>query len=117
LAPGKEQPDAPVARKLTRAGQDEVPRPCEPHESFGPSAQRHAEPRELGEAPGDQRRPSVHAEAQAVADAGGDRYDVFHRSADLDAREIGTEIDPERPLMQFAREALRKLRVARGERE
>src|SRR2546425_7642195 len=85
LAPREEQPDAPVAGKLAGAGQDEVPRPCEPHESLGPPAQRHAETRELGNAPGDQRSPRVHTEAKAVADAAGDRHDVFHRSPYLDA--------------------------------
>ena len=117
LASGKEQADAPVAREFSRTGQDKVAGACESHEGFGAPAQRHAEPSELGQPPGDQRCPSVHTEAQAVADAGGDRHDVFHRSADLDAREIRAEIHSEGRVMQFARQALRELSVSRGERE
>ena len=117
LAPGEQQPDAPVAGQLPGTGQDKVSRSCESHESLGPPAQRHPEPRHLGKAPGDQRSPRVQAEAQAVADTGGDRHHVFHRSADLDAREVGAEIDPEHRLVQFAREALRERSVPRGERE
>ena len=74
------------------------------------AAERDAETGKLGQSARDQRRAGIHAKAEAVGDAGRYRHDVLHRATDLDANQVGREIDPQSRLMQrergIAREGL-----------
>src|SRR5262249_39742287 len=62
--------------------------------------------RHLGQAARDKRGARVEAEAEAVADAGRDRDDVFDDAAHLDAddvaRRINAKIRPAEHLLDFA---------------
>ena len=48
----------------------------------------HREPRDLGDAAGDQAGARVETKAKALGRAGGDRDHVLERAADLDADEV-----------------------------
>ncbi len=69
--------------------------PARPAKVSGSAPMRHAEPGDLRQAAGDQRRPRVVAQPEAVEDAGGDRDHVLERPAQLDPDHVGIGVDPE----------------------
>ena len=98
--------DAPVARQLAGAGQDQVAGAGEPGEGLGTAAQLHPQARDFGQAARDQGRARVGAQTQAVGDAGGDGHDVLYRAADLHAGDIAAEVDAQARAVQGARRGL-----------
>ena len=69
--------------------------PASPAKVSGERAQRHAEPRHLGEPARDQRGPRVEAQAQPVRDSRGHRHHVLERAAELDPDDVVVGVDAE----------------------
>ncbi len=87
------------ARRLRPVGcqqrDDQVAHAGEPGERLRLGAERLAEPRHLGEAARDQRRLRVVAEPEPVDAAGRERDHVLRGGADLDADQVGVDVDAE----------------------
>ena len=88
-------PDVAVAAQIAGAGQHEIAEAAQARERFALAARRAGQPRNLRKAARDQRRQRVVAEPEPFDDAGGDRDDVLHRAADLDADHIVAAIEAE----------------------
>ena len=84
-----------VARQRRRAGGHEVAHARQPGERRRVGAESRAEPGGLGQAAGDDRRLGVVAHAQALGHADGERDDVLHRAAELDADDVVVGVGPE----------------------
>ena len=111
------QPHAPVARKVAGRRENQVAGTGQAEDGLGGSAHRHAEAGDLGQAAGDERGARVVTEAEAVADAGGDRHHILHRAADLDADEVGAVVHAHAPAVQQCRRLARESGIAGGERQ
>ena len=70
--------------------------PARPASVSRSPADRHRQPRHLGQAAGDERGQRVVAEAEAVDDAGGDGDHVLQRAAELDADHVLARIQAQR---------------------
>ena len=91
------KPDGPVPALRAGAGGHQVTDAGQAAEREHLASQRDAEPAQLGQAAGDQHGTRVLAEAQAVADAGGDGHHVLGGAGDLAPDDVGAHVDPERP--------------------
>ncbi len=94
------QADAAVARQIAGGGQYQIAQTAQAHEGIGLPAQRHAQPRKLGQPTGDERRARVVAQAHAVTHPGSDGQHILHRAAHLHAHDIGRGVDAHCSVMQ-----------------
>src|SRR5436190_793904 len=108
LAPCERDAELAVARETPGAREDEVAQAREPREGRGHRAERHGEPRHLGEPPRDERSARVLAETEPVDEAGRDRHHVLQRPARLDAHDVAVRVESElartEPLLELAGE-------------
>ena len=110
------QAHAPVARQVSGAGEDQISSAGESHESLGPPAEGDAQARDFRETARDEGRARVVAVTQAIADAGGDRHNVFCRARDFDADQVVTRIHAKRRAVQQPRGFPRKFTARRSQR-
>src|SRR5437773_1221001 len=110
-------PEGAVAAERARAGQHEVAQTGEAEEGGRLGAQRHAEPHDLGEPPGDERRSRVLPEREPVAEPGGDGDDVLQRRRDLDADHVAVRVEPERRSGERALEGAGETLIRGGDHE
>ena len=82
------QPHTAVTRQVAGAGEYQIAYAGEPHEGFRTPAERHAQPRDFREAACHQSRTCIQTQIKAVANAGGDGHNVFHRTAQLHADKV-----------------------------
>ena len=80
----------------TRTGHNQVADTAEARERLGARTQLDAQPGNFGDTAGHQRRFGVVPEPQPVADARGQRDDVFQRTAQLHAGPVVVFIDAQR---------------------
>ena len=71
------------------------PTPASPAKVAASAPERQPEPGDLGEPAGDDRGLRVVAHAHALGHADGQRDDVLHRAAELDADHVGVRVGPE----------------------
>ncbi len=95
LAGGQPAPHRPVSRQVGVAGEHQVAQPGQAGEGERVGALLHRQPRDLGQAAGDERGQRVGAEAAAVADPGGDGHHVLDAAADLHAHHVAGGVGPE----------------------
>ena len=86
---------AAVAAGRVPARDDQVAHAGEPGERLRAGAARLAEPRHLDEAAGDSAAFALSPSAEAVDAAGGERDHVLRRRAELDADQVGVDVDAE----------------------
>ena len=89
-----------VARQARTARRDDIADPREAGKGQRVGAGRQTEAHHLGEPAGDEPSLAVVPEAQAVGSAGGNRDDVLERTAQLDAEDVGVDVQPELPSAQ-----------------
>ena len=97
-----------IPAETSGRGQNKVAHAGEAGEGERAGAQGHAEPGDLGESAGDQRRPGIMPQPEPLENAGRDGDDVFERAGQLDADDVVMRIDPE------PRGGEDALRIARG---
>src|SRR5258708_30465766 len=90
-----------VGEKPPRGGGDETPRPRESRHGLGPPPAGHYQACHFGEATRDQRSYGIVSQTQAVADAGGDRHNIFQRAPQFHANHIVVGIDPKARIAEF----------------
>ena len=88
--------DLAVAAQVAGAGQHQIAKAGQAGQRVALRAERHRQPRELGETARDQRGQRVVAEPEAFDDAGRDRDDVLQRAAKLDADDIAAAVEAQR---------------------
>src|SRR5208283_2867722 len=87
--------DFEVATVRADTGRDEVAQSTESEEGLAPRAHGQAQARDLRQAAREQGGLGVVAEAEPVAETGGDGDDILDGRADLDAGRVGARIDAE----------------------
>ena len=85
--------DVPVSAEPADARRDEVPNSGEAEQRVRVRAERRSEPRQLNKPAGHPGRLGVVSEAHPVANADGDRQDIFESSAQLDAHHVGVRVN------------------------
>jgi len=88
LALGQQQADLAVAAQITGGREHQVAQAREAGESFGASAQGHAQSRHFSQAARDKGGAGIQAQLQAVAQAGGDGQHVLDGAAHLHAHHV-----------------------------
>ncbi len=77
-----------VARQIAGGGQHQIAQARQTHEGVHPRTERQAEPGHLRKPTGNQRCAGVQAQAQAVAQAGGNGQHVFDRATHLHTHQV-----------------------------
>src|ERR1700680_4925469 len=112
--PAEFNANSAVAGKTSRAGEDQITQARQARHGFGPSSAGHYQARHFGEATRDQRSYGIVSQTQAVADAGGDRHNIFQRAPQFHANHIVVGIDPEARIAEFPLHQVPELGVAGG---
>ena len=87
--------DVAVAAEPSRARQHEVAEAAQAGGRLPAASGGAGQPRDFGQAARDQRRQRVVSQPESFDHAGGDRDDVLHRAADLDADDVPRPVQAE----------------------
>ena len=91
-----------IATEPRKARHGQIPQSAQAGKRFPFGAARHAEPANLDNRPGHQRRFGIIAKTQSIRNAGGNGNDVLQRAAQLDTQQVGARIDAKcRPMKQI----------------
>ncbi len=115
LAAAEFDADAAIARQAAGAGEDEVAESGESGHGFGAASAGDDEARHFGQAARDEGGDGVVAEAEAVADSGGDGDGVLQRAAEFHADHVVVGVDAEARVAEFLLHGAQQFGVLRGD--
>ena len=105
-APRREgEPEAPVARLVVGAGEDEVAETGKPHQGGRAGPDDPPETQHLAETPGNDRGPGVGPEPEPVRDSRGYREDVLDRTAQGDPGHVVIRVGAKARAVEQRRDA------------
>ena len=117
LAAGERQTDTPIARKVTRARQDEIAQAGQSHQRPRIAAQCSRQARGFGDAAGNQCGARIVSEPKPIAQSRRDRQHVLDCAADFDAGNVVAIVASQRSSAKKIREVASEFALGCGRDE